>query len=64
MEKYLVRYLSRPTPIILIDLTDNLSINGVSVKTECKLNPVIHRAILERAVKLAIISRVPNAGKE
>lgn len=64
VEKYLVRYLSRPTPIILIDLTDNLSINGVSVKTECKLNPVIHRAILERAVKLAIMSRVPSTGKE
>ena len=64
IEKYLVRYLSRPAPIILTDLTDNLSINGISVKTECELNPVIHRAILERAVKLAIISRVPNAGKE
>lgn len=64
IEKYLVRYLSRPTPIILTALTDNLSINGISVKTECKLNPVVHRAILERAVKLAIISRVPNAGKE
>ena len=64
VESYLVRYLSRPAPIILTDLTDNLSINGISVKTECKLNPVIHRAILERAVKLAIISRVPNTGKE
>lgn len=61
---YLVRYLSRPAPIILTDLTDNLSINGISVKTECELNPVIHRAILERAVKLAIMSRVPNTGKE
>lgn len=64
VEKYLVRYLSRPTPIILIDLTDNLSINGVSVKTECKLDPVMHRAILERAVKLATMSRVPSTGKE
>ena len=63
VESYLVRYLSRPAPIILTDLTDNLSINGISVKTECELNPVIHRAILERAVKLAIISRVPSAGK-
>ena len=63
IERYLVRYLSRPTPIILTNLTDNLSINGVSVKTECKLNPVVHRAILEKAVKLAIISRVPNSGK-
>lgn len=63
VESYLVRYLSRPTPIILTDLIDNLSINGISVKTECGLNPVIHRAILERAVRLAIISRVPSAGK-
>lgn len=64
IEKYLVRYLSRPTPIILTDLTDNLSINGISVKTECELNPVIHRAILERAVTLAKISWASNTGKE
>lgn len=62
--RYLVRYVARPEPIVLTDLPDNLSINEVSTKTECELNPVIHRAILERAVKLAIISRVPNTGKE
>ena len=60
---YLVRYLSRPNPIILNDLPNDLSINGINKKTECGLNPVIHRAILERAVRLAIISRVPSAGK-
>lgn len=64
IDSYLVRYLARPRPIILSKLPDNLSINGVSDKSECELNPVIHRAILERAVKLAIISRVPNTGKE
>lgn len=64
IDTYLVRYLARPRPIILSKLPDNLSINGVSDKTECELNPVIHRAILERAVKLAIRSKVPNAGKE
>ena len=64
VSKYLIRYVSKPEPIILLDLPDELSINGISVKTECELNPVIHRAILERAVKLAIISRVPNTGKE
>lgn len=63
VERYLVRYLSRPNPIILNDLPNDLSINGINKKTECGLNPVIHRAILERAVKLAIISRVPSAGK-
>ena len=64
VESYLVRYLSRPVPIILTNLADDLSINDISTKTECELNPVIHRAILERAVKLAIISRVPSTGKE
>lgn len=64
IDSYLVRYLARPKPIILSKLPDNLSINGVSDKTECELNPVIHRAILERAVKLAIISKVPSTGKE
>lgn len=63
IQSYLVRYLSRPTPIILIDLPDNLSINSISERTECKLNPVLHRTILERAVKLAILSKIPNAGK-
>ena len=64
VESYLVRYLSKPTPIVLTDLTDNLSINGISAKTECELNPVIHRTILEKAVKLAIMSKVPSTGKE
>lgn len=63
IDSYLVRYLSRPDPIILIDLPDDLSINGSNIKTKCKLNPVIHRAILERAVRLAIMSKVPSTGK-
>lgn len=60
IEKYLVRYISKPEPIILIDLPDDLSINSISVKTECKLNPVLHRAILELAVKMAVFSKIPN----
>lgn len=59
INRYLVRYVSRPEPIILTDLPEGLSINKVSKRTECKLNPVVHRAILERAVKMAIISKVP-----
>lgn len=62
ISSYLVRYLSKPSPIITQDLTDDVSVNGVNVKTECKLNPVIHRTILERAVKLALLSKV-QAGK-
>lgn len=62
VESYTVRYLSRPKPIILSDLPDGLTINNISNKTECELNPVIHRTILERAVKLAMQSRVLNTG--
>lgn len=61
IDKYLVRYLSRPKPIVLVNLNE-LSINGEKVRTECKLNPVIHRAILERAVRLAIISKTQVSG--
>lgn len=63
ISQYLVRYLSKPEPIILTDLPDNLSINEISIKTECKLNPVIHRAVLEKAVQLALLSKIPSAGK-
>lgn len=63
IDKYLVRYLSRPKPIVLVDL-DELSVNGVKVRTECELNPVIHRAILERAVRLAIISKTQVSGSK
>lgn len=58
---YIVRYFSRPKPIILSDL-EGVSINGQTNKTECELNSVTHRAILERAVQLAL-SRVPQTGK-
>lgn len=60
---YLVRYMSRPEPIILLDLPEELSINNVNEKTECKLNPGLHRTILEVAVNMAIKSRVPSTGK-
>lgn len=59
---YTVKYLSKPKPIILIDLPSDLYINGINNKTECELNPVIHRAILERAVNLALISKGLNTG--
>ena len=63
IDEYLVRYLSKPKPIVLTDLSD-ISVNGVKVRTECELNPVIHRAILERAVKLAIISKTQVSGSK
>ena len=63
IRSYLVRYMSRPEPIILLDLPEGLFINNVNEKTECKLNPGLHRTILEVAVNMAIKSRVPSTGK-
>lgn len=62
ISKYLIRYLRKPSPIILLPL-DNLSIDSINTITECELNPVIHRTILERAVTLALQNIMQNAGK-
>lgn len=60
IQSYFVKYLSKPKPIILQDITDeNLSINGETKRMECELNTVLHRTILERAVALAI-KRLPS----
>lgn len=56
--KYTVRYIKRPTPIVLADLSaDGLDIDGVSTVTECTLNPILHMDILNKAVELAITAR-------
>ena len=57
IDKYQIRYLAKPDPIILIDLPEGLSINGLKKATDCKLNPALHRLILETAVTLALKSR-------
>lgn len=55
---YDVTYLKRPQPIILEDLSDTqVSIEGKNTETECEMNPLLHRAILERAVALALQSK-------
>ena len=52
--KYLIRYIRKPNPIILVDLEDDLSINGVTEESECELDSSLHRTILDRAVALAL----------
>lgn len=52
--KYLIRYIRKPNPIILVDLEDELSINGVAEESECELDSSLHRTILDRAVALAL----------
>lgn len=60
--EYLISYLSKPKPIILEDLPEDLSINNNSEENTCELHESLHRLILERAVQLAI-SRVSKASK-
>ena len=54
---YTLRYVKKPSPIILINLTDDdLSIEGKKVKTPCEFPSQLHQEILERAVPLAKIA--------
>ena len=58
--QYVIRYIRRPRPIILVDLSDtanSLTIDGVSKVTQCELNPIIHNEILQLAVQLALTSK-------
>lgn len=53
---YTMRYIKKPVPIILVDLPNNLSIDNISNKTECEIDSILHKEILQRAVELAKIS--------
>ena len=57
IKSYLIRYLSKPKPIILTDLPDDLMIDEEGHKTECELNTLLHRPILMRAIQMALASR-------
>lgn len=57
IKEYLIRYISKPEPIILEDLPNGLTINGESEKTECLLHSLLHQAILQKAVELALVGR-------
>lgn len=53
IDTYIIRYVRRPKPIILEDLPEGLSIEGISVSTECELNDEVQHEIIDRAVMLA-----------
>lgn len=58
---YRIRYVRRPVPIVLEDMPDGLSIDGVSTASDCELNPILHMDILNKAVEIAIATRGYNA---
>lgn len=57
VDKYYVRYLRRPKPIILEDLPNGLTVNGENKETECELHDALHQKILEIAVSMALQSK-------
>lgn len=57
IKEYLVRYVKRPAPIILVDLQSPLSIEGEYNITESEVNPILHSKIVNYAVRLALQSK-------
>lgn len=55
--KYIIRYITIPEPIILTTLPDHVSINGHREIKECSLHPLLHRAILDKAVSMVIATK-------
>lgn len=50
---YVVRYLSKPKPIIVDNLGDDVRIEGYNEARACELDPILHMPILKRAVEIA-----------
>ena len=57
---YVLRYVKKPNPIILVDLTnaygEDLAIHGKKLPSDCELDPTIHEEIVQRAVELAKVA--------
>ena len=61
ISNYKVRYLKKPNPVILVALEDNLSINNGDTKvSNGETNPILHERIVQRAVQLAVQSKVKS----
>lgn len=64
VSSYYVRYIRKPRPIVLVDLPNNLTVEGEGRKTECELNSILHQRILEMAVMEALRNKaVSNDNK-
>ena len=66
---YMLRYVKKPAPIILTNLPDGLSIEGVSTAPAdnaqaCELPEILHPMILKAAVLRAMQTKIANRPKE
>lgn len=60
---YIIRYIRKPDPIVL-DNFPSETIDNVSTPQTCKLNESLHRDILERAVRMALASKINTTNKD
>ena len=59
ISNYKIRYLKRPNPIILVKL-ENLNIDKKQEVSNGETNPILHERIVQRAVQLAVQSKVKS----
>ena len=59
VSNYKVRYLKKPNPIILVKLED-LNIDKKQEVSNGETNPILHERIVQRAVQLAVQSKVKS----
>ena len=52
VDNYYIRYMRRPQPIITAVLTGN-GVDGVTAITDCELDAITHRSIIDEAVAIA-----------
>lgn len=53
---YNIKYLKKPVPIILENLEEGLTIDGLSKVSDCELDSFLYEIIINRAVRLAAMS--------
>lgn len=61
IKSYVIRYLKRPSPIILEDF-EKVTINGIKIKTECELHESLHPLILQRAYEMSLQAYITSRG--
>lgn len=62
--EYKIRYVRRPQPIILEKLPDGLTVDGLPGPSNCELNPILHMDIINKAVEIAINTRIGAAPQQ
>lgn len=62
IQKYKLRYVAHPKPIVLVDL-HTVSIDGYNTVTPCELDESLQCKIIERACKLFVQSKAMSLGQ-